>query len=226
MTARMSLEEARRLGLIPKGDDEPAPARRKPQSGTALPKRIAAMLGGVRRAHKGGRHKVNGETAAPFAEVRFVIQGDPRTKHRARTHLSKRDILAAFSRAKGRLEVFAKLLDEIKYSSHTPEETKAHEQHIAMMAGAAMRGRTPALIPLHVEITFRLDGETDVWPTDVTDPDLDNAVKAVLDGCNKIVWKDDRLVCSMSVEKRCSRSPSTTVVVRQATQASFGDNAD
>ena len=46
-------------------------------------------------------------------------------------------------------------------------------------------------------------------------PDIDNIQKAVLDGCNKVVWKDDALICKIEVEKAYSDKPRVEVHVRE-----------
>lgn len=207
MTSRLSLAEARRLGIIKDGE---APRRPSPRSP------VAGIPPTPRRAHKGGRAKRRvSEAVEPF-EIRFVINCEPRTKHRARTQMSSRAILEAFSRARGSCSEFERLLKAVPSRSFTPKETKEYEDLVAQIAKAAMRSRLPVECPVCVEIAFEMEGDPETWPTDVTDPDLDNAKKAILDGCNRIVWKDDRLVCRAIVSKVCSRTPRTTVIVTPA----------
>ena len=44
-------------------------------------------------------------------------------------------------------------------------------------------------------------------------PDLDNFIKAALDGCNEIVFKDDSLVVTITATKRYSDRPALTITV-------------
>jgi Holliday junction resolvase RusA-like endonuclease len=46
-------------------------------------------------------------------------------------------------------------------------------------------------------------------------PDLDNTEKAVLDGMNKIVFRDDSVVCDVLKRKRYSETPRVKVWVRE-----------
>ena len=86
-----------------------------------------------------------------------------------------------------------------------------------MIASAAMRGRALLNVPVEVELLFVLEGDDNLWPTDDSDPDVDNIEKSVLDGCNGVVWTDDRLVCVVIKRKVCGQFPLTRVVVRAAT---------
>lgn len=45
-------------------------------------------------------------------------------------------------------------------------------------------------------------------------PDLDNLLKLLLDAMNGLVYRDDALVCKITVSKRYSLQPKTGIVVR------------
>ena len=47
-------------------------------------------------------------------------------------------------------------------------------------------------------------------------PDLDNFIKAALDGCNEIVFRDDSLVVTIMASKRYSDKPALTIAVELA----------
>ncbi|MGX7025849.1 RusA family crossover junction endodeoxyribonuclease [Vagococcus hydrophili] len=47
-----------------------------------------------------------------------------------------------------------------------------------------------------------------------TKPDIDNYVKAVFDGINGIIWKDDARVVDLKTSKYYSDKPRTEVIVR------------
>ena len=106
----------------------------------------------------------------------------------------------------------------------TPEKTAAYEGLIAHAARVAMGGR-PLLegaaacnvfIDCQVPASWSakkqraaLAGE--VMPT--TKPDADNVVKAVFDGMNAVVWRDDVLVVDLRVRKRFAATPCVRVEV-------------
>jgi Holliday junction resolvase RusA-like endonuclease len=46
-------------------------------------------------------------------------------------------------------------------------------------------------------------------------PDLDNLEKAILDGMNKIVFRDDAVVCDVIKRKRYAETPRVQVIVRE-----------
>lgn len=48
-----------------------------------------------------------------------------------------------------------------------------------------------------------------------TKPDIDNYAKGILDGCNGIVWKDDNLIVSLTVNKYFSDEPRVEVEVTE-----------
>lgn len=47
-------------------------------------------------------------------------------------------------------------------------------------------------------------------------PDIDNAVKIVMDGLNGVAWRDDVQVCRTTIEKRYASRPRIDVVIREA----------
>lgn len=46
-----------------------------------------------------------------------------------------------------------------------------------------------------------------------TKPDLDNLIKGIKDGCNKIIWHDDSQVVEMTVRKFYSEQPRAEVTI-------------
>lgn len=86
----------------------------------------------------------------------------------------------------------------------------------------------PLVGPIHLELTFVMPRPTSMqWkkkamPRDwhVVVPDDDNMEKAVRDGLNQLVWRDDRQICSKIVRKVIasgSEMPRTLVVVTDLT---------
>lgn len=108
----------------------------------------------------------------------------------------------------------------------TPAKTVAYEGLIAHAAQQARRGRPMLDGPLVVNLVLRcqipaswskkkhqqaLAGE--IRPT--TKPDIDNVLKAVLDGCNGVLWRDDVLVVTVSITKIYASVPAVDVMARE-----------
>lgn len=106
----------------------------------------------------------------------------------------------------------------------TPEKTVAYEGLIAHAAQQAMAGTPMLTCPCGVEVSITvgvpaswsqkkraaaLAGE--VLPT--KKPDADNVVKAVMDGINGVVWRDDVQAVDLSVRKRYGATPGVLVRV-------------
>ena len=140
--------------------------------------------------------------------VDFVIPGEPKGKGRARSRI-------------------ARSRDGRQFVTHyTPKNTVEYENLVRMAAHEAMCGEAPTIHPCRVRIAAfcsipsswskkkqarALAG--DVLPTGK--PDLDNTEKAVLDGMNKIVYRDDSVVCDVVKSKRYSLTPRVEVSVRE-----------
>jgi len=71
-------------------------------------------------------------------------------------------------------------------NNDTPARTKAWQDAVGWAAKEAMKGKEPFGGDLCAELRFVRSDKRRV--------DLDNLSKAVLDGCNEIVWKDDKQV--------------------------------
>lgn len=136
-------------------------------------------------------------------QITFSVPGQPQGKGRAR----------AVRRGAGVAHI-------------TPAKTVVYESTVSLMAKRAMLVAGLKPVALGVSVVIRayfavpkswgkrqrqdaLDGG--VLPTGR--PDLDNVGKAVLDGCNSIVWDDDSRVCDMTLHKRYSDEPRVDVVV-------------
>lgn len=141
-------------------------------------------------------------------QVEFVIPGEPKGKGRARSRIAKAG-------------------DGRQFVTHyTPKGTVEYENLVRMAAHEAMEGAAPTRFPCAVNISafcsvpaswsnkrrsLALAGE--ILPTGK--PDLDNTEKAVLDGMNKIVFRDDSVVCEVFKRKRYSDTPRVEVWVRE-----------
>lgn len=90
-----------------------------------------------------------------------------------------------------------------------------------------MAGRAPVEGPLVLSLDVRLPIPAS-WPKKkqeeassgrlrpVARPDVDNFAKAVLDGLNGIVWRDDSQVVELRASKHYSISPRVDVLVMAA----------
>lgn len=112
----------------------------------------------------------------------------------------------------------------------TPAKTLAYEGLVAHCGAAAM-GSQP-LIEGPVELRLLIDSQIpaswskrkqaqallgEILPA--TKPDVDNVVKAIGDGLNGVVWKDDSQVTDLIVRKRYAEKPQVRVMVRPAVTA-------
>lgn len=113
-----------------------------------------------------------------------------------------------------------------KVGSHarmfTPTKTANYEGLIALAGTEAMVGRSllegPVMVELRIVMAIpaskskrwkaqALAGE--VFPT--KKPDMDNVIKAIYDGLNGVVWKDDVQVVDAFVRKRYGETPGVHV---------------
>lgn len=209
MTTRISLKDAERLGLLPTGG---VPVAGRPAAKPIPPRNALKVPSAPRKSSKGGRAARTDRCAVERMSFRLGVT--PKTKQRARTSMPKQEIERAFLAARGSVDRFRALLSGIRHHSYTPEDTKEFEGLVGTFGARAMGSRAPFECPVVVRITLAFEGDPATWPTDVTDPDLDNAVKAVFDGLNKIAYKDDRLVVGKTVRKICAREPYVAVSLR------------
>lgn len=133
--------------------------------------------------------------------IRFTVPGQPQGKGRPRI---------------GKMGAHARMF--------TPAKTVAYEGLIAHAAQVAMAGRPlvegPVSVTLFIGVQVpaswsqkkqrqALAGE--ILPT--TKPDKDNVIKAVYDGCNGVIWRDDVQVVEGSQRKRYSTMPRVDVEI-------------
>jgi Holliday junction resolvase RusA-like endonuclease len=107
----------------------------------------------------------------------------------------------------------------------TPAKTAAYEGLVAYAAQAAMGTfSAPFEGPLGCELNIdcavpeswsakkrRMALSGEIFPT--TKPDKDNVIKAIYDGCNGVVWRDDVQVVDGVQRKRYSLTPRVRVRV-------------
>ena len=131
----------------------------------------------------------------------FTIPGDPRGKGRPRATIIG-----------GHARMF------------TDTKTASYENLVKLAASRALGGREPLDEPLTITVMVRmvpasshsakkraamLSGE--IMPTKL--PDIDNVVKAVLDGCNKVAFRDDALIVRLVSEKNYASVPGVDVSI-------------
>jgi Holliday junction resolvase RusA-like endonuclease len=137
----------------------------------------------------------------------FTIPGEPRGKGRPR----------ATSRGG-----FTRL--------YTDKKTASYENLVALAAREALAGREPLDEPVGISIRVRLCPAASLsnrkreamlsgaeHPT--KKPDLDNVVKAVMDGCNAVAFRDDALVVRQTASKVYARVPGVDVVITTIKEA-------
>jgi Holliday junction resolvase RusA-like endonuclease len=117
------------------------------------------------------------------------------------------------------------------------KKTVSYEGLVALAAERALAGRTMLDGPLSLHVTVRLcparsasrkvaaamlAGE--IAPT--KKPDLDNVIKAVLDGCNGVAFRDDVLVTRISASKVYAACPGVDVEIAPALAPVAAANAE
>lgn len=99
-----------------------------------------------------------------------------------------------------------------KHGFYTPKPTVVYERNIGFVAAATVVGVKDW--PMDAEYVFSMLAVFE----DKSTRDLDNVLKSVLDGCNKILWKDDSQVCKFEDVGRSydKENPRTVVWVTVA----------
>ena len=108
---------------------------------------------------------------------------------------------------------------------YTPEETRTYEGMIRTQAMEAMGARPPVDEP--VEFVLRAVFPVPAsWSQKKRDraitgeilpgkkPELDNIAKAWNDALNGVAYRDDSLICRMTLDKRYGAQPLVAVVIR------------
>jgi Holliday junction resolvase RusA-like endonuclease len=136
-----------------------------------------------------------------LTNVAFSVPGEPQGKGRARV---------------GKVGGFVRMF--------TPEKTVAYESLIALAARESMAGADPFPGAVTVSIVCnhsvprswsRIKREAALAGAKlpVCKPDLDNVAKAVGDGCNGVVWQDDRQIAALVITRRYALTPGLWVTV-------------
>jgi Holliday junction resolvase RusA-like endonuclease len=136
-------------------------------------------------------------------EIQFVVPGNPVGKGRAKAARRGKFI-----------------------TMYTPEKTANYEGLVAHSAQVAMNGRPLISGPIAVELDIRISipaswsgkrkGMAQRGEIAATKkPDIDNVEKAIFDGLNGVVWKDDVQAVHVSKRKRYAETPGAVVIVRE-----------
>ena len=134
--------------------------------------------------------------------VTFKVDGQPHGKGRPR-----------FSRAGG----FVK--------TYTDEKTKAYEDLVRLSAQKSMGSSEPLKTALDafIYISFavplsyskkRKEACLNGLERHTKKPDIDNVVKAVLDGCDKVIFENDSQIINLYVTKKYGE-PHVEVLIRE-----------
>ena len=88
-----------------------------------------------------------------------------------------------------------------KVVTFTPRETQIYEQNVKSLAQVAMLGKAMLEGPVKVTITaYFAHKKKTGWH--ISRPDLDNIVKAIMDGLNGVVFSDDAVVAQLVASKQ------------------------
>lgn len=109
-------------------------------------------------------------------------------------------------------------------TTYTPEKTAIYENLVKVKAEDAMQGRriidSAVSVAISIYVTppasWSLKKQREalagsVYPT--SKPDVDNVIKGIFDAMNEIVWRDDKQVVDMTVQKRYSETACARVSV-------------
>ena len=105
---------------------------------------------------------------------------------------------------------------------YTPARTVEYEKRVKEAAIRAMAGRAPVTCAVEASVRVRVAPpasaskrrQAELLASDpITSTDVDNAAKAILDACNKIVFADDRQVVKLLVERVWAALPGADVLV-------------
>lgn len=110
--------------------------------------------------------------------------------------------------------------------AYTDKDSRAYEEHARLAAQMVMADDPPMSEPLMVRIEVELivpaswskkkrAGAMNGIVAPTKRPDVDNLAKLALDACNGIVWLDDAQICALSVVKKYSNTPRSTILVRR-----------
>lgn len=111
--------------------------------------------------------------------------------------------------------------------TYTPEKTRAYEAAVAWECRKAMKGKLPSTLPQNVSVEVMVKPPKSWTKTKTKNalggfitpgrPDIDNYLKAVLDGCNGVAFLDDSQVVSVYATKRYAETDGVRVIIKEKT---------
>lgn len=111
--------------------------------------------------------------------------------------------------------------------TYTPGKTRAYEAAVAWECRKAMEGKLPSVHPQRVSVEVMVKPPKS-WSKAKTKnalggliapgrPDIDNYLKAVLDGCNGVAFLDDSQVVAVYATKRYAETDGVRVIIEEKT---------
>jgi len=111
--------------------------------------------------------------------------------------------------------------------AYTPEKTRAYKNHVQLAAvsatiEAAMFGPLSGALRMTLDFTLPIPPSWTKRKQDqasaqllrpIGKPDVDNLAKAVMDGCNEVLYFDDAQIVALSVRKRYGLVPHVCVII-------------
>ena len=111
--------------------------------------------------------------------------------------------------------------------AYTPEKTRAFKKHVHLAAlsatieaglfgplAGAIRMTLDFTLPIPPSWTKRKQAEASgQFIRPIGKPDCDNLAKAVMDGCNEVLYFDDAQIVALSVRKRYGLVPHVCVII-------------
>lgn len=219
MTIRLNQKDIARLGGAVQSRIKDAQRRSSKSRKTSSNQQKPPSTGGGRLERK--------EYEGTAIKIELDIA--PRPKERPRTFIDDKAIIRAFMSSKGDVRTFMakvkrKSVSEGDEASSgvmktvTPDGTRQFEKAVTLLCQRAMAESQFEKFecPVFVLVTFCFEGDPDTWPTAQADGDLDNLEKAVLDGMNHVVYRDDRQIVVKKTQKICANKSGMSIVVRPA----------
>ena len=111
--------------------------------------------------------------------------------------------------------------------TYTPGKTRAYEAAVAWECRKAMKGKLPSELPQNVSVEVMVKPPKSWSKTKTKNalggliapgrPDIDNYLKAVLDGCNGVAFLDDSQVVAVYATKRYAETDGVRVIIEEKT---------
>lgn len=144
--------------------------------------------------------------------MRFVILGDPIAQKRARACMGWDQKIHVYDSQKKEKLSFAEELDHQMYLAYHSEDLYIVHEATSFTHAQCFHVEATFYMPIPKSTPKKRAGEM-IGKCHSSKPDGDNLIKFVLDGMNKIVWKDDAKVCHLKIQKIYSDNPRTEIDV-------------